>query len=151
MKLTDINLKLATAGVLLGGLAGATALTLPQNGHATDVTPVETQVNTNTQELANHEARITNTENDVKDLQNNTGIAPSKSDVTVPTPTPVVSAPKVTVVSYEMIYLDGGKMDCKYTYSDGSAYQWNFSYRDAQGVTHTNGICDIEAVGTIKP
>ena len=57
-----------------------------------DLDGLNQQVQKQGEELDNHEARITNTENDVKDIQQNTGTAPSTNRQTVPS----VSTPAAT-------------------------------------------------------
>lgn len=111
--------------------------------------------------LANHEARITNTENDVSQLQGNTTIVERVEVpvvVTQPVPTPEAPAPEpepVVVTAYEQVPVSGTEdIDCKYTYSDGTTYQWHWftvEYNQGSRITHRSGICDDRAIGTNKP
>jgi len=147
MKLPSVNTKLAVAGavIILGGAAGTAAL-ISQPTSATDTTPTEQQVDKNTSELANHEARITNTENDVKVLQDKTETPPSSQSVSAPSP-----VKKAVVTDYEFIYASDDEVDCKYTYSDGSTLQFVLSRRNAQGAWETNGYCSNRVLGSEKP
>lgn len=138
--------RLLIASVLLGsGLGtGVAALSSPQSSGA-DTSPIVQQVNHSTDELANHEARITNTENDVKDLQDKTGTAPSPANKPAPTintppaAQPVadaapVSPPSITIVASAIVM--GGQYDgyCHLTYSDSST-----GYTKATLTTTTSG------------
>ncbi len=157
--------------VVLGLIAGISLVSKPQNAKAVD-SPLTTQVDQQNKELANHEARITNTENNVQDLQANTNTAPSKTQMTVPstaepsTPAPAVAPTPVTVVSYRAIPV-GESTDCEYTYSDGTTYQFHWKVvthgsawvTDGNGqnghsvsTTNTNisGKCDSSVVGQEK-
>lgn len=130
--------KLIVSGAVVALAAGGVTAALNQPATTgADTSPIVQQVNHNTDELANHEGRITNTENDVKDLQNKTGTPPSStrivvqavttpaasSPVTDPTPAPT-SPPSgpvaVTVAGSGLIV--GGQYDgyCLLTYTDGS-------------------------------
>lgn len=117
--------------------AGAGALILPQTSGADTPSPIVQQVNHNTDQLANHEARITNTENNVKDLQTKTNTPPSNTntvvhDVTVPaapmpvtdpTPTPPPAPMPVTVAKSGYLgpgTIIGHEGDCLLFYTDGT-------------------------------
>lgn len=106
-----------------------------------DLDGLNQQVQKQGEELDNHEARITNTENDVNDLQQKTGTAPSQNRQTVPsvtTPAPAPStatpapapAPTPTVVNVQRSVQKNPSnsfsymMTCRYIWSDG-----NFQYR----------------------
>lgn len=52
-----------------------------------------------TQQVEGHEARITNTENDVKALQENTGTQPAPNPTPVPNYTPQLASPSQTAPS----------------------------------------------------
>lgn len=133
MKLPSLTLKkkLITGGVVIALAAGGVtaALNSPQTTGA-DTSPVTTQLQQHSDELANHEARITNTENDVKDLQDKTSTPPSSTRVEVPVyiPAPAVtqSSPSVTAPAPVTVtgsgLMIGGQYDgyCILTYSDGS-------------------------------
>jgi hypothetical protein len=158
-----------TGAIVIGGaVAGVSALTSSQPTSASGTTPIEQQVDKNTSELANHDARITNNENDIKDLQSNTGTPVSTNNVAVPssTPTPQVAIPAVTVTAFEQVPLDAINIDCKYTYSDGTTYQWHWQATNPHGSwvtdsfgnnghwvasTSTTGACDQSAIGQAKP
>ena len=155
------------SGVIIGGMTvtrgSATTPTPP------DLTP---QIQAQQTQLNNHEARITNTESDVKDLQSNTKTAPStvKADVPVAEVTPsiepapqVVSTPivveqvkptPVTVTAYEKIPVaDSENVDCKFTYSDGTTYQWHWltvEYNQGSRITRSIGKCDSSTIGYPK-
>lgn len=161
-----------TSVLIAGAVAGVMALSSPQSAHATD-SPLTTEVSNQSKELANHEARITNTESNVADLQAKTGTPASSTQTVVPDadpnpaqtpdPTPV----PVTVVSYQQIPLDDqGNTDCQYTYSDGTTYQWHWKTYNPQGswqvngnplngyhwvpTTSTSGTCDDSVIGWTK-
>jgi hypothetical protein len=153
--------------LLIGITTGIAVLNGPQPTKAVD-SPLTTQVDQQSKELANHEARITNTENNVKDLQTNTNTTPSTNQVAVPdaTPTPTPTAPvveptQVTVVSYKQIPVDNGT-DCEFTYSDGTTYTWHWQTVNPHGswqtsgdgsnghwvsTTSTSGDCDSTSIG----
>lgn len=100
--------------------------------------PIVQQVDHNTQQLENHEGRITNTENDVKDLQTKTNTPPSASRTTIKeVTTPSANAPisesppasaspapiAITVVRSGYLApgtIPGHEGDCLLYYSDGS-------------------------------
>lgn len=113
--------------------------------------------------LDNHEARITNTENDVKDLQGHTATQPSPNNKVAPavvTPAPPLDtspdptpAP-VVVTAFEQIPIVGSEnINCKLTYSDGTDYTFLWmivSYN--QGIKNAYSIrnCDKYKIGTQK-
>lgn len=155
---------------ILALAGGVFALNNPQPTKAVD-SPLVTQVDNQGKQLANHEARISNTENDVKDLQTNTNTAPSSNRTAVPdaapqpTPqTPVLPPAPITVSAFEIIP-SGPNSDCKLTYTDGTTYQWNWKVINAQGAwqtdgngqnghwvqtTQINGQCDQSVIGREK-
>lgn len=147
------------AGVVVAGtVIGVAALNSPDKTDATD-SPLVTQVDQQEKKLNNHEARITNTENDVKDLQNKTNTSPSTVRVEVPasqsSPAPTPSAPvsdaktPIKVVSYRQIPLDNGDIDCEYTYADGTKYRWNWKI-SSQGSLVMVGPCDETSLRKYK-
>lgn len=87
------------------------------------------------QQVQNHEARITNTENDVKVLQSNTSTAPAPSPVPVPVvvaqpvqapaPAAIQPPPAPSIVSTVYGELQESSLSCSVliTYSDGSVKQ----------------------------
>lgn len=77
------------------------------------------------QELDNHEARITNVENDVKGLQTNTGTPASsdKQEVPVVSPAPTPDQPKVVITAYELAP-EGENERCNLVYSDGTTFSF---------------------------
>jgi hypothetical protein len=122
---------------------GVSALNSPSSTGAAD-SPLVTQVDDNTKKLDNHEARISNTESDVKDLQNKTNTAPSTNHVAVPNSTPSASNPAtpspVTVTAYEQQPIDGSEnVNCRYTYSDGSNTVFLWKMVNEQGSWQTDG------------
>ena len=142
---------LITAAVVIA-LAGGIALAAsPEPSKATD-SPVATKLNEHDDKLANHEARITNVENDVKVVQDKTATAPSDKRVDVPAvPTnnqeqggvsisTRVPEPKPTVVSFEEVPVDNLNTDCKLTYSDGSTYVWRWMVINPHGSWQTDGV-----------
>src|SRR5690606_16567485 len=132
--------------------------------------PIVTEVERQGGVLDNHEDRITNAEGDITSLQDQTGSTPSTERVVVrevaPKPITVSDEPEpIVVVSYKQIPLDGGNVDCEYTYSDGTKYRWNWKKVNPQGAwvtdgsgnnghwvasTNTKGVCDNSAIGKIK-
>lgn len=149
------KLALVTGVVTLALVGAVVAATQPDSTGATD-SPIVDQVNRQEQELANHDARITNTENDVKDLQGNTNTAPSTVRVEVPAkPASLANTPAsnpgtqstpaesgepnpVTVTAYEKIP-DGNDIICKLTYSDGSTSQRKWQTTNPQGAWIEDG------------
>ena len=139
------KLLLITPVMLLATIGVATALSNPEPTKATD-SPLVQQVD-------NHEARITNTENDVEDLQTKTNTPPSTTRVNVPsvttsvsTPTePTVPPPSVLVVAYEKIPVNDTDIDCQLTYSDGTTYKWHW-----KTYNQINNSCNNDWIGTQK-
>jgi hypothetical protein len=137
------------------GLASATLTSNPPNAGADD-SPLVTEVAHQGERLDNHEARITNTENDVKDIQATTNTPPSSNHAPVPTLTSLPSAPvsvpvptPITVVSFEQV-MNGINTDCKLNYSDGSSIQRPWKIVDSGGaisISHTVSICDVSLIG----
>jgi hypothetical protein len=153
MQLMKKRIILITAVLAAGtGLASA-ALNAPQTTGA-DTSPLIQQVEHQGEQLSNHEARITNTENDVKDIQAATSTPPSVVRVPVPVPNPLPPAPAqvpvpVTVTSFEQV-LNGINTDCKLNYSDGSSVQRQWKIVDSDGnvsISHTVSICDSSLIG----
>lgn len=163
---------LSTAGtVLIAGAIGATvALNQPEKTGA-DTSPITTQLDSQSKELANHEARITNNENNISALDKNTG-TPTTTIVDVPSQAPATTVPDpapaptpVTVTAFQQVPLTDGNTDCILTYSDGTTYQWHWEVINPQGSWVTNGVgqnghwvtttqtastCDPSVVGTAK-
>lgn len=151
--------KLLIGSTILIGLSTATsfALTSPMNLEAESDLPVKVQKHQ--EQLDNHEARITNVEADVADLQTNTNTAPSVQRVEVPVPVAPVPTPEptpepvpVTVVSYRQIP-DGENTDCEYAYSDGTTYTWDWKtveWNQGSKITRSSGYCDDRAIGKAK-
>lgn len=150
--------KLIISSIVLITLATATsfALTSPTELGAESDLPVKVQHQQ--EQLDNHEARLTNLEADVSDLQDRTNTPPSVQRVEVPIvnntslaePTP---EPKpVVVVSSNFIVNLGNGGNCEVVYSDGSKSQ-----KPSNGTTteHQDGSqgyddnCD-EYVGQIR-
>jgi len=131
------KLIISAAAVILTSGGVAASLHTPQEVGA-DTSPIIQQVQRNTEELNNHDARIANAENDIKDLQDKTGTPPSTNTVYVPaviTPAPttpitdpISPAPATAPVTPAPIIVKssgliiGGSYDsyCLLTYSDGS-------------------------------
>lgn len=164
--------------ITLTGIGAVSALTSSNSTSATEETPLVKDVRHQGEVLDNHEARITNNENDVSELQKNTGTAPSTTRVEIPvpspypgteqpepTPAPTPPAAPIIVSRYEIIDLGGGNVDCKLTYSNGTNYQWHWQTVNPQGAwvtdgqgqnghwqvaTNTSGICDQRTIGQPK-
>ncbi len=86
------NNKTMLAGIAALGLtATLTAVSfIPRGANGEfDLTALQQQVQDNTDQLKNHEARISNTEKDVRDLQSNTNTPPASDKTSVP---PVTSS-----------------------------------------------------------
>lgn len=119
-----VYIALASSLLVVGGVSALT-LNNPTPTKAID-SPIVQQVQHQQEELGNHDARITNTENDVKDLQAKTSTPPSSTrvivkEVTTPAtvePLSTASPTVVTTASYEL----GGEKDgfCKLVYSDNT-------------------------------
>lgn len=106
------------------------------------------------QQLDNHEARITNVEGDVKDLQSNTNTKPSSDKVTVPSVSPAPAAtpeqPKVTITAWELVP-EGNNERCNLTYSDGTSHTFfHTQWSDDGKAMATNGVCDDSLIGKEK-
>lgn len=105
------------------GIAGI--LSLPKSSSADTPSPIVQQVNHNTDELSNHEARIKNAENNIQDLQNKTNTPASSSNIDVPAvtappaPAPITDSPPapITVITSEYVSPAG---NCLLTYSDNT-------------------------------
>lgn len=157
---------IATVSTVLGLLLGG--YTLANTWASTD-SPTTIQgvneVNDHQQsQLDNHEARISNTENDVSGLQQSTNTPQSSNRVTVPgvTPPPTSQAAPdvtppptpVTVASYEQLSVPGSEdIDCKLTYTDGSTHTWRWktvTYNQGTATTQLSGRCDPSIIGQAK-
>lgn len=142
--------------LIAGSVIEVTALQAPQSGGAVD-SPLIQEVDHQGQVLNNHEARITNTENNVKDIQSKTSTPPSTTQVSIPqttaTPTTPVVASQVTIISFEVIPISGSEdQDCKYVYTDGSTKQFAWQrtiYNQGTKITQTSGYCDGRVIGQI--
>lgn len=77
---------ISTVGTILvvGGIGAASSLNQPKQVGA-DTSPITTQLEQQSQELANHEARITNVEDNVSSLENKSN-TPASSNSTVAMP-----------------------------------------------------------------
>lgn len=144
------------SGLVIGGVTA-------NQGSADDPTAPDLmpQVTAQQTQIDNHEGRITNTEGDVRDLQNRTNTPPSTTRVEVPVaqPTPPVPAPTpqptpVTVIAFEQIpVVNSENVDCKLTYSDGTLKQWlwkTVEYNQGTKITRTSGLCDSSVIGKQK-
>lgn len=130
--------------------------------------------------LDNHEVRIKNAENNIKDLQVKTNTPASTGNQSVPVvstqtsntsattfaTTPVADIPTpVVVTAFREIVIDSDTSDCEYTYSDGTTYQFHWKTTNSQGSWQTdgngnnghwmasttkNGYCDNRALGQAK-
>lgn len=135
--------KLLVSGAFVIALAAgalSSALTQPQPTGA-DTSPLVQQVNHNTEELGNHEDRISNNERDINDLHNHTGTPSNSNNVTPrtvntpspsqpvadPTPTPAPTpapapapAPNPrTIVRVLQHNVDAGVSTCRYELQSG--------------------------------
>lgn len=152
------KLLLSSAIILTTASISAYTITRPTSAD----TDLPIQVQHQQAELDNHEARITNTEKDVQDLQANTNTPSSPEHVDVPevvtpaaTEPPAAPTPEpITVVSYEQIPIENSEdIDCKYTYSDGTTKQWHWkvvTYNQGSKNTKVSGFCDNRAIGRDK-
>lgn len=147
-----------------------------ETGAEFDLPGLNQQVQRQGEQIDNHEARITNNENDISDLQDNTSTPPRSSRVDVPSvttppaeplpasseteptpqPEPEPEPEPIVVVSYEQVPMNTGynneDMDCKLTYSDGTTYQWHWkvvSFNQTK-ITNTYGTCDPSVIGRNK-
>lgn len=150
------------AGIIT--LSTATAWAVVPEYPKVETSPVYTTSDQNAI-LENHEARISNTEKDVTDLQANTNTPPSSDRVEVPPPPAVVvqqteqatqipEPEPVVVTAYEVINIEGSEdQDCKLTYSDGTTHQWHWKtveYNQSTKTTNAIGKCDGSIVGKEK-
>jgi hypothetical protein len=133
---------------------------------ASDEPPIIQEVKHQGEVLDNHETRITNTENDVKDLQDKTStppsinnkpapavVTPSPAVVAPPTPTPAPVIPPVTVTSFLQVPVGDMRIDCTITYSDGTTNTWmwqQWEFNQGTKITHTIGKCDSSIIGKTK-
>ena len=162
--------QLIIASILTTLAVAGTAIALqPDNIKADAEPPIVTEVNRQGEQLENHEARITNAENDVEAIQQATSVAPSPNRVSVPAaPKPAPETPQptpVTVVSFEVVVVDVNRTDCKINYSDGTSMQkiWKEPAGSPAWVTDSSGnnghwvtamsrhgYCDQSLIGQVK-
>lgn len=160
MKTLHLNKKTVTILLILSVAAGVgvSALTTSQPTGASDEPPIVKEVHHQREVLNNHEARITNTEGDVRDLQNKTQTPPSVTRVEVPVvspaPVPEPTPPLVTITAYREIVLDPDTSDCEYTYSDGTTYRWLWKTTSNDQFGNKNvyktGYCNSNMIGEPK-
>lgn len=153
------------SGLVIGGITW-------NSSKAEDVPPIVTEVQHQGEELNNHEVRITNTENDVKDLQTKTSTPPSTSNTTppqvvtqsptqpiytapapTPSPTPTPTPTPITVTAFEQIPVGDSEIDCKLTYSDGTMFTFvwqTWDYNQGTKITNTTNYCDSSVIGKTK-
>ena len=165
VKMLSIGLAV-TAGLVVGGV------TVSRSEAALDWLGIEQKLQRHDEQIDNHENRISNTESDVKAVQEATNTAPSTERVIVrevttsqpasssdsttsePQPTSTPAPEPVTVVAYEEVPM-GDEVHCKYTYSDGTTYtfrwKWYGTTREGRPVTYTHNACDQSIVGQQKP
>lgn len=122
---------ISLAGTVLLSTFVVGALHFNKSGAETEP-PIIQEVKHQGQVLDNHEDRITNTEKDVSDLQNNTQTAPNSTrtvvrEVTTPSPTEPIASPipDLTIrVASAVQRVDGtnenGKFYCDLVYSDNT-------------------------------
>lgn len=148
----------------IGAVSGAVALNSTPQHVGADTSIVQTQLDAQNKELANHEARITTNESNIQAVADKTSTptasAPTTSVSTntstqavlaeqTPAPTPV------TITAVDQIPLDDKNIDCKYTYSDGTSYQWHWKTnktagQTVNGLSVTYGTCDNSSIGSVK-
>lgn len=160
-------------GMLGAGIIGGTIVAMSIPSKPSQVPVIKTKLSSSTSTTPTSTSPLqpaTSTEAPVSIVPS----APSSSAVTTQptsssttsnsttTPTP----PPVTVVSYKKIPLDSlGNIDCQYTYSDGTTYEWQWQKVNPQGAwmensegqgghyvssTSTNGYCDNSVIGMPK-
>lgn len=139
------------ASVLTIGTISAMAINVNPSETGADTSPVVT-------ELDNHEVRIKNAENNIKDLQTKTNTPDSSANTSVPVVNSTITSPATSstdsgsaatvdstppstpvVVSYREIPISDGNSDCEYTYSDSSTYQFAWKRTNPQGSWVTDG------------
>lgn len=158
---STISLATLLVGVIVGGATLTHTKAEPLPDATSQLGILETVLRQNEHQgnvLANHEARITNTEADVNYLQGETTTNTVRVEVpvvtTTPVPTPEPTPEPVTVVGYEQIPVEGTEdIDCKYTYSDETTHQWHWKtveYNQGTKITSTAGTCDYSDIGTEK-
>lgn len=154
-KIIVIILATLTTGLVAGGL------TTRNQGLAVDEPPFIQTLQNHSETLANHEARITNAEGNIVDLQNKTGTTSTNTvyvpQVVTPPATPTIVTPQptpITVVKYEQIPIEGQyRIDCKFTYSDGTTKTWvwqTWEFNQGTKITHTSDKCDQSVIGRVK-
>lgn len=133
---------------------------------ASDVPPIVQEVQHQGEVLNNHEDRITNNENDIKELQNSTGTQPSASNtvvrtVTTPSPQEPLTAPATSEPSptspinvVKSTFNAGGSWNnyCTLVYSDGSEshVQATLTQIDNGQQHHSQDNCS-DFIGNPKP
>ena len=152
MKLLFNKVTLVSVATLTGLVVGG--VTISKGEAAMDWLGLEQKIQQQDEQLGNHEARITNTEEDVSKLQENTNTPPSDNKVPVPvvSPAPTESAPApeqtqapITVTSVSQLPANAeGKTMCVWTFSDRTTS--NFYAED-----ELNRSCDASAIGKPKP
>lgn len=145
------------SGLVIGGA-------LANNGSATGSTPPDLtpQVTAQQSQLDNHEARITNTESDVKDLQENTSTPPSTNKTSVPatqsapviqpvSETPPTPEPVKAISSNPVMNADGNNY-CNVTYSDNSQARKPITFKVIDYGSGHSGQYDncSDYIGTLK-
>lgn len=147
--------------VLLSGIV-AGGITLNKTG-ASSEPPIVQQVQHQGEVLDNHEARITNAENNITDLQNKTNtpsstnntqppavVTPAAAPSVTPDQTPAPTPTPVTLTTFAKIPLANSQdVDCSVVYTDGTSYQWHWMTVNG-AIGHTFGNCDQTLVGTTK-
>lgn len=146
------HLKIASlvmGGILLTGFTSAYLYNGVAHGDW-DPTALEQQVQQNTSQLSNHEARITNAESNIKALQTNTNTAPASNPVAVPDSaaaqatqqTSQAASTSVVPVDWHSVSTQsacGGPITAVYvtTWSDGTTSQSSTNPNYGSSVSHT--------------
>lgn len=151
---------LAIAGAVVLSVGGVGLMQI-KAGASSDP-PIVQEVKHQGEVLDNHEARITNTENNVKDLQNHTNTPPSTNTMPIPQvvtpPTQISSDPVqaqvVTVASFDVQTVNGTEnLNCQLTYSDGTTHTFlwqTVNYNQGDKLISATGSCDSSVIGKIK-
>lgn len=144
------------SGLVVGGLKASPG----QASTPTTDPAVAQEIKHQGETLDNHEARITNTENNVKDLQVHTNTPASTNTVVVPqvttpsAPLPTPSAPPITVIAFQVQPIEGTEnSNCMVTYSDATTYTWLWqivTYNQGTKITSSNNLCDNRLIGNQK-
>lgn len=156
-----------SAAITILGSVGVSALERQTIAVAEfDLAGLNQVVQNHDERLDNQDARLTNVEGDVSDLQTSTNTPPKTNTVYVPgvqTPQPAPQpaststpppAPVLVTNVIQIPLLPSEDIDCKLIYSDGTEKVWRWktvTYNQGTKITYTSNKCDDSLIGTVKP